>query len=441
MDRAIATVVALLWLAAPGRAAALEEQNVCAPAVRQPDPKLPGRIVVDWCGGAAAGAQAAPAVRLTGGRIDERTTVSVTVTHFNFLRYAVSFDVNTTVVETYATLDKLWKQTFGIVETAVEIAGLREETPPECTGVDGCISRWLFNARRIEVALDAELRKYAQAGLTAGEVGHIVKAAAASRKTGADCPTLAAVENLECTSGILLNSRARAEQALFEGFRTNSVNQSNMDYFARVDAQHAQLLNRLDAFVTAAGLVQAGQVRRIPRQKAGTVVSIAVSAKRAEGGPAVSSVEVEYFVHSKLPVVYHVGYAYSRLKEVDFEKVRALDNKDLFAQVKSTASTSALSAFLSLQLCAWGSAGTFGGLYGTIATDFAKPGERVYLGLSSRLFQKLFLTVGVASAARREGKHAVLERVGDALDARELFATTVGRRDWKPQFGVSFAVF
>ena len=59
-----------------------------------------------------------------------------------------------------------------------------------------------------------------------------------------------------------------------------------------------------------------------------------------------------------------------------------------------------------------------------------------------QVFKRLFLTVGLASGKTGQGVSPVVEKVGDTLQARELFTAVETHRQWNKAFyGVSFRVF
>jgi hypothetical protein len=124
---------------------------------------------------------------------------------------------------------------------------------------------------------------------------------------------------------------------------------------------------------------------------------------------------------------------------VKFEPVRSLSQADLFALVKENENTTTMLAMLGLGRTFVED--TFG-VYASIGTDFAEPGDRLYVGASVQLFKRLFLTAGLLSATEEVGEQPVLDSVGDALEARELFAAIRTHRNWKSGFGaITFRVF
>ena len=220
--------------------------------------------------------------------------------------------------------------------------------------------------------------------------------------------------------------------------RTPPVTVEDVDKFKRVHATHLDLLGRIDAFGVAVNLVENGEIKNIGKKKGGTIVAVTITPKSQTQATASPVARIEYFTHSRLPVTFHVGYAYSKLTDVKFETVRSLTQADLFAVVKENSSTNAMVAFLSLgQTIKNGKIGFFG----TIGTDFNTPGERVYVGGSLNVLKRLFITGGWVSGTQQEPQNAVTETIGNAVDARELFAVIDPQRRWRGFGSVSFRVF
>jgi hypothetical protein len=105
----------------------------------------------------------------------------------------------------------------------------------------------------------------------------------------------------------------------------------------------------------------------------------------------------------RVSLVFHVGYGYSRLRDVEVEKVRSLSNRGLFSVVKD-------------------------------------PGDRLLVGGSARA-EKLSVTAGAMSGSVKKGVNPIVEAIGGQVGARELFGSVSTRRDWQPHVGLSFHVF
>ena len=113
---------------------------------------------------------------------------------------------------------------------------------------------------------------------------------------------------------------------------------------------------------------------------------------------------------------------------------------DLFTKVRDKNSTNALAAFLSFGRTI--RSGSFG-YYATIGTDFDKPGTRLYTGGSIQFLKRMFVTLGATSTVNQTSidSNKLVEQVGNALKARELFTTVGSTRNWGPFVGISFGVF
>jgi len=375
-------------------------------------------IEVDWealkkC----ADAKTPPKDRLEE-RIDEDTVVVTKVVHFNFVNYTLAYKVDETVVETYVNLAKLWTQALGL---PAGLAQARVANADECASFGSCLGEWAFDIVLAEMDLNkflaAQEHKIVLSGdSTTGDVKVVLDNYAAMQKWH---------EKLAADADNIIKTR-----------KPGTVEE--VDKFRRVYASHLEMLDRIGAFGAAADLVANGETHAIGKKKGGTIVAITMTPKsktQATGSPVAS---VEYFSHSRLPVEFHVGYAFSTLKDVSFETVRSAAQADLYSVVKNNTNTNAMVAFLSLGKTAKnGQIGAFA----TIGTDFNKPGERVYVGGSINFLKRAFVTVGLVSGTEQVPLHAVTETVGNALNARELFAAINPERHWRGFGAISFRVF
>lgn len=389
----------------------------CEPVVSE---KPAGEVDVHWCG--ATGVANLRLVR----RVDERMTVAITSHHFNFLQYGIDYKVEDKVVDAYVTMDKLWSQIFRVVGLLEGVPSFQMEprrAAALCGSFQTCLVEWMWSIQLANMSVDETIGAYAQTGpgLTDAQV-----------KAIADYAEMGAPKHRDAV--------VKARQKLVGEFKPDTL--AEIDIFIRSDTEHGKIIDKLTAFQVAASLVENGQRKVIDKKKAGTLVTVTVTPKsRFEGADGGRPLSVEYFVHSRFPLTYHMGYAYSRLQDVEFETVRALSGQDLFSRVKNQKDVTAFTAFLSYPLKTWPSAETKYGVYATLGTDFEKPGDRLYGALSARFAGRILLDVGIASATVKEGGNEVLEQVGDGLGTRQLFDAVTTRRDWKPFVGISVAVF
>jgi len=354
-------------------------------------------------------------------RINDDTLVDIHVTNFNFINYTISYKVDETVVESYVTLEKLWSQLLGLPFLGGVLGGEADAAPPACKGFQKCAAEWALYLATTGIKLGKFISESA-------DKTYIEDGGAAVK---AHAETLA--EDRKKILAALNDIMTKPEN---QPSRVEEVAQ-----FESIYAKQEKLFEKLDAYAGAAQLVENGQVRHLGKKKTGTIVSVSLTPKNQAQADGKPSTTTEYFVHSKLPVVFHSGYSYAKAKDVKFETVRSLSQTDLFSEIKSTSeAVNSMAAFLSLGRSFLDDEQA--GLFFSIGTDFTDPGDRLYLGVSAQLFKRFFVTVGKASIRTETGVNPVVERVGNALDARELFTAIETHRNWKTTFySVSFKVF
>ncbi len=106
-------------------------------------------------------------------------------------------------------------------------------------------------------------------------------------------------------------------------------------------------------------------------------------------------VSIEYFVQTDKPVIFHAGYSISSLNDVDFEKVQTLLGNDVFNLIRDEETSQEMSIFLTYELLK--SNDNQWSLGATLGTDVRLPGDKIYLGLSGKLFSSWFITVAAAT--------------------------------------------
>src|SRR5688572_5500481 len=95
------------------------------------------------------------------------------------------------------------------------------------------------------------------------------------------------------------------------------------------------------------------------------------------------------------PIALHLGPAFTRVADADFEVVGSLSGQDLFAQTDVRDSTVDFGVFVSQRL--WGTNGDPARLYATLGSGISRPGRLLFLG-GSIAAARAFLTVGLATA-------------------------------------------
>jgi hypothetical protein len=366
-------------------------------------------------------------------RVDDSMAVLVTLKNFNFVNYAVKYTVDDTVIESYVTLERLWSQIFGIaslVQRATEARDARAKESGRVTTcgpkpVAGdflpCVTEWFFAIEKEAQAVETD-------------------AAANARKIALDDDAVKAVGETSAKHG---ETRKSISDKRLRVLESTPQTPQDVEWFQEVQAQHDKVMARSTAYSSLASLTANGQLKVLPKNKPGHIITLTLAPRSVENkdADAAAPLVVEYVVQSRFPLVFHVGYGFSRLKDVEFEKVRSLSNQDLFSVVKANKNTAGMVAYLSYGLWKWQAAGTEQGFLLTLATDFKDPGDRLLVGGSLRVWKKLFVTAGAMSGSVKEGVNPIVETIGGQVGARELFGSVSTRRDWQPHFGISFSVF
>lgn len=357
---------------------------------------------------------------LKGARIDERDRVAIKLTHFNFINFGAEYTIDKTVIEAYVTLNKLWSQVLGLGANLAAASVSSDEPCPANATFQQCVVDWMWaqtlTSRQLNTLTSAHNTKVAlDDSIIQQEI----------------MPESTAMQTLRAQLvQIQSNTLARKPESMQE-----------IEWYNQVQTGHDKLVGQIDAYLRLAELTVSGQTKNIDKQPAGTLVTVKITAMSALGNPAGTPVEIQYFVHSKLPVTFHAGYLYSSLKDVTFAQVRTISGADLFQQVQNPESVNTYAAFLSYKLLEGNRGRYSNGLYATLGTDFKEPGSRLYIGGSIKFLSRVYIGGGVSSATVSEGVNPVVEQIGNTLGARELFTAISTRRDWKPYFQLSFGVF
>lgn len=137
------------------------------------------------------------------------------------------------------------------------------------------------------------------------------------------------------------------------------------------------------------------------------------------------------------PMALHLGPAFARVPDADFEVVGSLSGQDLFAQTNLRDSTVDFGVFVSQRL--WGTNGEPARLYATLGSGLSRPGRLLLLG-GSIATSRAFLTAGVATALVDAGVHPVPDAIFPSTQTRTLFGGLSRTRHWRVFLAASFAV-
>lgn len=356
-----------------------------------------------------------------GRRINEDNPVNIHVTNFNFINYTISYKVEETVVESYVMLEKLWQQLLGIpLFGTPNISSANEEEG--CKGFQQCGANWAFEIATVQVELTKFLSEFAGQTHVNDQNKTTINSHAKELKERQ--------KDIVRMLNLIVDTPANAPKTLPE-----------ISQLETVFAKQVKLFEKIAAYIAAADLVANGKTYPVGKKKSGTIVAVSLTPKdqsQADGKPTTTP---EYFVHSKLPVVFHAGYSYSKLKDVEFKTVPSLEQTDLFSEIRrNTETLNTMVVFLSLGRSFLVDEKI--GAFLSIGTDFSDPGDRLYIGASLQIYKRFFFTVGKLNAAVTGGLNPILERVGNATESRELFTVLNTRRDWSEVFySISFRVF
>jgi hypothetical protein len=373
-----------------------------APAAAYGEPK---QIVITWSNPIDTTTLSDSINRL---RINADDSVSLKVTHFNFLHYSLKLTIEERTIESYVLLDRLWSQIF-------KAASVLELTADDGS-FDGAIVAWRRTLANSDVRLADFVKKFAgQIALSAEQRDEI-----GSQKTPLGSTTMATLESMR------RDALALAETS------------QEFDLYERVLAQHKLVVGRAGAFVAAADLIVNGKVFPIGKKKSGTVVSFTLAPMDATEATASDPLTASYFVRSTMPLMLHVGYAASRLNDLDFTTVRSASGADLFLATNDE-TTHSLVTFMSYEFWRWGPSDDVG-LSATLGTSFQKPGEQLFFGGGVRV-NRFVLSLGTLGTGVKEGVGGVLESVAGAAGQRELFAAVTTKQSWSGFAAISIRVF
>ena len=131
---------------------------------------------------------------------------------------------------------------------------------------------------------------------------------------------------------------------------------------------------------------------------------------------------------SDSPFALHAGAAYSRLRDVDVEKVQSLAGQELFSQANARDTTADFAIFLSQRL--WASQPRNVGVYATLGTGlFNEPGSVLHFGGSVGV-SRAFVTAGLATTLVEQGVGPVVDQVFPGSGERRLFGDVERTRAW-----------
>lgn len=354
-------------------------------------------------------------------RISSDTQVSIHVTSFNFLHYNLDYQFDEEQIEAYAYLSGLWDQLLGFDISTLPLGTVLKRLPgtdSELTGIDEITSWWVL-VRTMSVELTDNVMAFQAVHLTSQEL-----------------------ETLEDLRDYWRDQITQLSSNRDTAFATAETVE-HFQQFDIVDRDHAQLISSINTFVELAQRSLVGDSQNVGRKSAGTFVTVTIQPTALPTAPQSStrleSESFDYLVESNYPLLYHIGLTRSQLSDAKFDTVKALDGRELFAQVREEDGTDAFSAYLSYPLDR--DTDENSNWYATLGTDFSDIGERLYVGVSRQFNSRWLLTAGGAYGLVTVGKGEMSDMSNDEPTSRTLFELIEENREWEAFVSISVRVY
>ena len=339
-------------------------------------------------------------------RIDSSNQVAVQVVGFNFLHYNLEYEIDERQIEAYSYLSGLWDQILGFDLT-------------KQLGVQGAAADWWKSVRENRELLKKAVDAY----------------------KGSSAFTKDELSKLKNARSVWLSKATELDK-----LRSNAYEKAStvveLQQFDIVDRDHQALIEAITTFANLSQKSLNGDRKPIGKRSAGTVVSVSAVVKplpSTEVSGKLPASSFEYLVESTYPLIFHVGLTHTELEDAEFATVRSLDGRDLFSQVSRGKGTDTLSAYLSYPLgkkqienARW---------FATLGTDFTDIGDQIYLGVSSRVRDRWFITVGAAYGKVTKGENPTEETAPDGDSSRTLFEIIEEDRDIAAFFSISVKLY
>ena len=378
--------------------------------------EVPGVKKLDW-------ASTSSEKTIVWNDIKEDMNVVVKVINFNFIYYDLDVDISTETIVAYQVLNDVWKQMLSLPSVALiaELRGITKTREMKAYFLQ-ILEEW-------REKLEVEQKALEEA------VGSVPSTSTAFNSTQTIEDYLKRLEG-NTLFDELEEIRYKAWEATLDFESVDEAYKAHLLYDRYLEF-HQKLIKKIRAFAHAADLCINGKTFSVGKNKGGTLVNITLQAKAAKPGKrGKDEREIQYFVHSNLPLIFHVGMTVSVLEKLEFEKVEQFINEvmygDYYQLVEEGNTDFDLSAFLSYEFyesddLRWGASVTFG-------TDLKDPGENFYFGLSGR-FRKVLITGGVAwnEVVRIDEK--------DKVPGIDLYRTITQERDAGWFIAFSFTLF
>jgi hypothetical protein len=363
-------------------------------------------------------------------RFTEKTPLKVQTTNFNFLQYTVKWS------QTVEREDKAFEAVSSLFEKVfpvLEILGLAR------TGDKNALTRVKQDAftRWVE---PLELASLCLSNTVADYTALVVDKAGTSRRER----LYYVHELLEQTIPVLATRR-------LDFLKSAQIDITSIETYWKISERHTDFEHRVTEFLPLAEVTYNGLITTVGSSRRNTHLIVnGQAARRSSGEPIGEALTPRYFVAWSRPLTYHVGYGYGRIRDIEFNQVRALSGQDVFTatqpgddaaagnQADTKAGPEAV-AFMTLELLSYGPNARYGaGL--TLGTGLNSPGESLYAGATFRVFSRILLTGGAVWARATRGEKPLIDEVVGA-EPRRAFLELTENTEIKGFFSISFKVY
>jgi hypothetical protein len=393
--------------------------------IPEPDCRIDrGCVIVDW----RIVTQQNLSDSLSRFRFTPKKPLKIHTANVNRLLYTVAW---TSTVDppnkAFETITGLWEKIFPLL--GILGAGGPPPPGPAGTAPPSPLQNWVLPLEYADLCLGATL--------------------SANTSLVLDSDTADPTKNrrrLDYVARVLTASLPKLEDRRLAFLQTAKAPQ-DFDVYWKVAQRHNDLVRRVTEFVPLANESVKGTETTVNVKQRNAVVNLSGQAARRSGevvGPAVAS---HYFVAAERPLTYHVGYAQGRIRDFDFEKVRAASGQDLFSWIRPEGKATAEDAdgatieplaFMSWEFRNWGPNDRYGAAL-TIGTGLNTPGESLYYGGSIRIFSRVLISGGLVTARATRGESPSSEPLPDG-SVRDLFGSLGNKASTDPFWSISFKV-
>lgn len=360
-------------------------------------------------------------------KITPDNTVRLRITRVNWLRYKVITNITRDTSQSYKALESMWSKL--IFSSPLSLTSSISSATP--TPADLFLSKWKDVKQEI-FNLNDSILKLQSIAPTSVQI------------TNNDSIAIVqAIERLHLASNALeismkeLYSKLNDIKDLQEMVYARQLN----DYVSELYIKQQQ---KLKDIYNIEKLFKNGFIVDCGQSGSGILNTVEIKLVDIEGvdNSSISlkgvkkSLEVVYFVSSKMPVVFHVGVTWSSIKDVNIkefgQKVNQLGNINIF-KADTTQQNTGFIALMSYPLSFASSYDQSTSLMLSLGTRIDKPGENLLMGLSLRLWDNFTFTLG---AETKEVKH-VDETSKEVIDNIDVYKTFKDAREWGFFFGIS----